>query len=61
MLTFALWLSIEFARLTAHPTPPPPTASIPRGEVPRNVRPWTPPAATTQPDPCGPPVPKEKK
>lgn len=42
-VAFAVWLQLQYSRLVAPPAPPPPTASIPPGEVPKNVRKWTPP------------------
>lgn len=59
LIAASLWASAELARLT-RPQPAPPTVGVPRGETPRNVRPWTPPTTpATVPGECVPP--KEKR
>lgn len=60
MIAAALWANAEVTRLTKSPVAPP-TAGVPRGEVPRNVRPWREPvttAPTTQT--CDPPTTEKK-
>lgn len=55
MIAAALWANAEVTRLTK-PLVTPPTVGVPRGEVPRNVRPWTPPTTpATVPGECQPP------
>ena len=63
LIGFALWVD-SFTRPQI-PPPPPPTVGIPRGERPRNVRPWVAPVTTPATVPVQPPPsecqPGEKK
>ncbi len=64
LIGFALWVD-SFTRPQL-PPPPPPTAGVPRGERPRNVRPWVAPVTTPATVPASPPPgecvpPPEKK
>ena len=54
LIAASLWASAELARLT-RPQPAPPTVGVPRGEVPRNVRPWREPVTTPTTQTCDPP------
>lgn len=58
VIAAALWVASQ--KLPQFPPPPAPTVGVPRGEVPKNVRPWRGPVTTpaTSPAPCPPPVPK---
>lgn len=63
LIGFALWF--DSLTRTQLPPPPPPTAGVPRGEKPRNVRPWVAPVTTPATVPSNPPpgecVPEKEK